>query len=72
MLSAPRADRAWKGMARSMPTQEQPGEDSAPRQAGRAAYAALLQGRDPGAGGETGTGPWLLLRDRTASRSADQ
>lgn len=65
MLSASRADQAWKAMTR--PARDQALDDPLARRAGPAAYATLLDAADqPSAGA---AGPWLLLRDRTADRT---
>ncbi|WP_369393077.1 hypothetical protein AB5J72_40065 [Streptomyces sp. CG1] len=67
MLSTPNADKAWKGMTRSFPTPEAPGQYAAPSKAERTAYAVLLHG--PAARPDSAdTSQWLLLRDRTAKR----
>ncbi len=67
MLSTPNADKAWKGMTRSFPTLEAPGQHAAPSKAERRAYAVLLHG--PAArSGSADTSQLLLLRDRTAKR----
>lgn len=67
MLSTPNADKAWKGVTRSFPTPEAPGQYAAPSKAERTAYAVLLHGPAARPGG-TDAGRWLLLRDRTAKR----
>ncbi len=48
MLSTPNADKTWKGMTRSFPTPEAPGQYAAPSKAERTAYAVL---RGPGGPG---------------------
>ncbi|MGI5135828.1 hypothetical protein [Streptomyces sp. CA-106110] len=68
MLSAPAADRAWKGMTPSFPTGDASGACPAARAAGKAAYGALLHG-DGRPAGDVEVQPWLLLRDRTTSRA---
>lgn len=67
MLSTPNADKAWKGMTRSLPTPEAPGQHAAPSKAERTAYAVLLQAPAARPGGADAS-QWLLLRDRTAKR----
>jgi hypothetical protein len=67
MLSTPNADKAWKGMARSFPTPEAPGQHAAPNKAERTAYTVLLHG-PAGRSGGADASQWLLLRDRTAKR----
>ncbi len=67
MLSTPNADKAWKGMTRSFPTPETPGQYDAPGTAERTAYAVLLHGPAVRPGGGDAS-QWLLLRDRTAKR----
>jgi hypothetical protein len=67
MLSTPNADKAWKGMTRSFPTPEAPGQYAAPNKAERTAYAVLLHGPATRPAG-TDASQWLLLRDRTAKR----
>ncbi|WP_306187884.1 MULTISPECIES: hypothetical protein [unclassified Streptomyces] len=63
MLSTRDADRAWKGMAKSMPTQEVPGGSPTTGTAGQA-YAALFhEAARPAV--NAGIERWLLLRDRT-------
>ena len=49
MLSTPNADKAWKGMTRSLPTPEAPGQYAAANKAERTAYAvtAAWTGRAP-------------------------
>lgn len=68
MLSAPAAEKAWKVMTRAFLHQER--SDQCPVDAGATAYATLLRG--PQEADEVGprTEPWLLLRERTASRTA--
>ncbi|MBW8794935.1 MAG: hypothetical protein JF597_15385 [Streptomyces sp.] len=68
MLSTPNADKAWKGMTRSFPTPEAPGQYAAPDKAERTAYAVLLHGPAARSGGTDDASQWLLLRDRTAKR----
>ena len=67
MLSTPNADKAWKGMARSIPTPEAPGQYAAPNKAKSTAYAVLLHGPAARSGGADAS-QWLLLRGRTAKR----
>ncbi|MEU5314900.1 hypothetical protein [Streptomyces sp. NPDC021562] len=66
MLSTPNADKAWKGMTRSFPSQGATGGHRGA--AGKAAYGTLL--RDPQDSGEPSpqAEQWFLLRDRTATR----
>ncbi|MFE2582587.1 hypothetical protein [Streptomyces sp. NPDC059378] len=66
MLSTPDADNAWKGMARAIPSLEPPR-----REAGKAAYAALLQGEGGHPGHGAAAEQWLLLRERTSRRLSD-
>ncbi|WP_181804534.1 hypothetical protein [Streptomyces shenzhenensis] len=67
MLNTPNADKAWKGMTRSFPAPEAPGQYAAPGKAERTVYAVLLHG--PAArSGDADASQWLLLRDRTAKR----
>jgi hypothetical protein len=67
MLSTPNADKAWKGMTRSFPTPEAPGQYAAPNKAERTAYAVLLHAPAARSSGADAS-QWLLLRDRTAKR----
>jgi hypothetical protein len=67
MLSTPNADKAWKGMTRSFPTPEAPGQYAAPNRAERTAYAVLLHGPAARSSG-TDASQWLLLRDHTEKR----
>ena len=67
MLSTPNADKAWKGMTRSFPTPEAPGQYAAPSKAERTAYAVLLHGPAARPRGADAS-PWVLLHDRTAKR----
>lgn len=64
MLSARDADRAWKGMAKSMPPQEVPGKSPAAGTAGQA-YAALFHEVSRPAA-NAAIERWLLLRDHTS------
>lgn len=67
MLSTPNADRAWKGMTKSFPAPEAPGQHAAPNEAERTAYTVLLHEPAAHPGGADAS-QWLLLRDRTAKR----
>ncbi|MFJ9114502.1 hypothetical protein ACIRJO_03020 [Streptomyces sp. NPDC102394] len=67
MLSTPAADKAWKAMTRTFPHQER--SDHHPVDAGATAYATLMRGPQEPSDACTRTEPWLLLRDRTATRT---
>lgn len=67
MLSTPNADKAWKGMTRSFPAPEAPGQYADPGMTERTAYAVLLHGPAARSGGPDAS-QWLLLRNRTAKR----
>lgn len=62
MPGASDADRAWKGMARSIAARKDQNAAAQP-DAGKAAYDALM---GPGEGLPADVRPWLLLRERTA------